>query len=375
MATDTDLDIHLRYVGQRFDGARLPLDVLVDLPAFRDLLVAYAKEQWKRQNPDRQRVPKGFEKALSFSLTGIDDGSAMPALRWEREEAQASLPEIVGELSELVQVSYRQVRGLVERAANDEFPKALSPEQVSALNRFGSGLQDNERIEFLSDEQVNGAAVVYLDSARRKRLIVNLRETYEQRYEDVGELLGVQRVDERRAHIVVRTAFFGDIRLDIGGDRVKEFDGNIGAAVEFALQIELDNADALRSIVEVHRVALEESAELAYEERLTELLALPDGWDAGKGVAVAKVAETAARSFLTMRPAAVGTYKIFPTQGGGLLVDFVANGWDLSVEFEPNGVVELFGIELEGDGELAPMSFRGADEIFFAAFDQQVARK
>jgi hypothetical protein len=371
MAMDTDLDIHLRYVGQRFDGARLPLDVLVDLPAFRDLLVGYAKEQWKRQNPDRQRVPKGFEKALSFSLTAIDPGSAMPALRWEREEAQASLPEIVGELSELVQVAYRQVRELVDKAANDEFPRALSSEQVRALNKFGAGLQDEERIEFLIAETVHQAKVVYLDSAIRKRLIVNLRETYEQRYEDIGELLGVQRTDDKRAHITVRTTL-GDMRVDIDAERVKEFDGNIGASVEFALQIELDNADGLRGIVEVHRVALEESASLEYEQRFTELLTLTNGWDAGGGSAIAKGAVASARTFLAMRPATLGTYKIFPTSAGGLLVEFEANSWDLSVEFEPNGSVELFGIEIDGDGELAPKSFRGLDERFLAAFDDRV---
>jgi hypothetical protein len=371
MTTGADLDIHLRYVGHRFDGARLPLDVLVDLPAFRDLLVAYAKEQWKRQNQDRIRVPKGFEKSLSFSLTGIADGSAMPALRWEREEAQINLPEIVGELSELVQVAYREVRGLVARAANDEYPRALSPEQVRALNKFGSGLQDGERIEFLSDDGLD-QDVIYLDSERRKRLIVNLRETYESRYEDSGELMGVQRVNEKQGHLTVRTTHFGDIRVDIDADRVKEFDGNIGAAVEFALQIELDNADVFRNIVEVHRVALEESVSVEHEERLKELLALSSGWDDGAGAAVTENAAASARSFLAKRPGHTGTYKIFPTPSGGLLIDFEANGWDLSIEFEPDGSVELFGIEIEGDGELSPLSFRGPNELFFAAFDQRV---
>src|SRR6266700_2842429 len=98
MDNEDDLSIQLRYVGQRFEGNRLPLDVLGDLPAFRDLLVAYAKDEWKRVNPDRQRVPKGFESSLSFSLTKIEPGSAMPAIQWDRSEAQQNLPEIMPQL-------------------------------------------------------------------------------------------------------------------------------------------------------------------------------------------------------------------------------------------------------------------------------------
>ena len=52
--------------------------MLPDLPAFRDLLFAYAKEVWRGYNTERQRVPKGFDKCLSFDLIAIEDGSAKP---------------------------------------------------------------------------------------------------------------------------------------------------------------------------------------------------------------------------------------------------------------------------------------------------------
>lgn len=55
MAGDTTF--RLRYVGGRFNGTRLPVDVLTDLPAFRDLLVAFAKEEWRDLNAERKRVP------------------------------------------------------------------------------------------------------------------------------------------------------------------------------------------------------------------------------------------------------------------------------------------------------------------------------
>jgi hypothetical protein len=97
----TDETFKLRYVGQRFHDARLPVDVLSDLPAFRDLLVAFAKDRWRALNSDRRRVPKGFDKSLSFDLVGIEEGSAVPALNWNRGSAQDLLPGFVDELQHM----------------------------------------------------------------------------------------------------------------------------------------------------------------------------------------------------------------------------------------------------------------------------------
>ena len=91
-----------RYVGARFDGHRLPLDVLADLSAFRDLLVYYVKAEWRVAHAERERLPKGFEKSIAFDLVGIKDGSAIPQLEWDRDTAQLLLPDLKDELEGLV---------------------------------------------------------------------------------------------------------------------------------------------------------------------------------------------------------------------------------------------------------------------------------
>src|ERR1700736_2356937 len=101
----SDETFKLRYVGERFNNARLPVDVLSDLPAFRDLLVAFAKDEWRNSNSDRQRGPRGFDKSLSFDLVGIEEGSAVPALNWNRETAQKLLPGFSDELHHIVKSS------------------------------------------------------------------------------------------------------------------------------------------------------------------------------------------------------------------------------------------------------------------------------
>lgn len=377
---DEELDIQLRYVGRRFEGAKLPLEILVDLPAFRDLLVAYAKQLWKDKHADRQRVPKGFEQSLNFDLVQIREGSAIPKLSWDRDSAQHLLPGFANELHGVVTGAFNEVVALVAKAANDEFPKALSPEHVRALNRFGSALRDDERIEFLNTDDGHGN-VIYLDSARRKSIITKVRETYLSRYEGVGTLVGIYApVDgEGRPSIRVHTADYGEIELRVDVDRVQtEFDGWNGSPVQFEVELELDNADRFRGVVEVHSVGLVDdqiAVDLArLNARLDELSELADNWDGEGAIAISGDAVATARAFLGKRAGFSGLYRIFPNGEGGVLFEFVVDGWDLSVDIGSDGSLELFGIEVEGKGELAPTRFDGVSAAFIEAFDRVSTR-
>ncbi|ASL73023.1 hypothetical protein G7939_02310 [Ralstonia solanacearum] len=374
-----DLDIQLRYVGARFEGAKLPLDVLADLPAFRDLVVAYAKQRWRDLNADRQRVPKGFEQSLIFDLVAIKDGSAIPALSWDRNAAQERLPGFADELQLIVHEAIGQVVSLVTDAANGIYPKALSAEHVRALNRFGSSLRDDERIEFLGSSDKNGN-VVYLDSARRKNLITKVRETYVSRYEGTGIVVGVYAApDEPRGQVTVRTQTYGEVTFNVDHELAKaEFATNIGAQVQFEIEVELDNADNFCSVVELYGLTVIDDR-LAVDvercrSRLQALAELRDGWDGEDSKAVSLEARQAAEALLAKRPLLSSQYKIFPTRAGGLLFEFIENGWDLSVEFALDGAIEFFGFQEDGDTELLPLCFSEVNAEFIELFDKQVGR-
>jgi hypothetical protein len=374
--SDEGKDFRLRYVGTRFDNARLPVDVLSDLPAFRDLLAAFAKDGWRALNSDRQRVPKGFDKGLSFDLLAIEPGSAVPRLNWNRHTAQTHLPGFADELEEIVDASFNEIVSLIDGAGHDRFPKSLPSEHVRALNKLGAGLRDDERIEFQGTHGTDGN-VVYLDNYRRKKLITRVRETYQARFEGIGTLIGT-RATEEEGYISFKTAEHGEIEVVVDLERVKEFDGNIYADVQFDLQIELDNNDRYRSVIEVHDVGLIDAqigAELVRcRARLNDIRILPEGWHDGGGSAIGSAAVAAADKFLSKRPSLSGAYKIYPTEEGGVLFEFESNAWDLSVEFGANGSVEIYGIQLNGAGELEPVHFDEAGEDFMKEFDVRVGR-
>ncbi len=369
-----DKSFQLRYVGGRFDGARLPLEVLGDLPAFRDLLVAYAKDLWRLSHADRQRLPKGFDQSISFDLVSLTEGSAIPQIDWSRQSAQAVLPGFGDELSEIVEGSYEKIVKLIDGAANDQFPTSLSSEHIRALNKLGSGLKSGEKIEFLGSSGADGK-VVYLDTYRRKSLITHVRETYQIRFEGIGVLQGLH-VD---GSISVFTEEYGEIKILVDRDRIaEEFDGNTGCDIQFSLKIELDNKDIFRGVVEVYDVDLID-AELSdnimkCRERITEIGRLGRGWLNGDADAISQNAVVAAEGFLRKRPSYSENYKIFPTPVGGIVFEMDVGGWDYSVEFSPEGTVEMYGIEIDGNNELEPQHFAEVGDDFLGFFDRKIVR-
>lgn len=363
----------LHYKGSRFRNARLPVEVLSDLPAFRDLLVSYAKDEWRRRHAERARVPKGFDKSLAFDLITIENGSAIPKLEWNRDSAQVNLPGFAEEIEEIVESAYGDVFALIEGQSGRV--SALSSEKVRALNRFGAGLRDNEKIEL--PDRASGK-VVSLDAYRRKQLITGARETYQTRFEGIGQLIGTHIRSGYEGIVTIRTTEHGDITVPVDPLQIREeFDGSLEQDVQFELLVELDSQDEFRRVADVFDIAVvdnELSAALAKaRKRLEEIRALDAGWHDGSGLQITDNALKAADSLLAKRTAFCALFRIFPTEAGGVLIDFEHGGWDYSVEFSATGSVEIYGVELDGSGELEPEDFDFVDDEFLSAFDSRVS--
>jgi hypothetical protein len=335
----------------------MPLDVLPDLPSFRDLLVSYIKDAWLEAHDDRERVPKGFVKSLKFDLVGIDDGSAVPIIEWDQNNAQRQLPDFKDEMEILVEAAYDKAVALIGGSADATVGEQLTSVEIRALNSFGSSLLPDERIEFVGRNDFQGN-VIFLDAERRKRLLTRGRDSYEARFDSVGKLLG-SSVDETGTDgvIIVATAEHGTLRLRLNPDRVKdEFDGKIDADVQFRLMIELDRTDSLRNVSEVLEIDLINTKVVAdlqrCRDRIDVLRSLPDGWHDGIGRGPTPEAVAVGLRLLARNPRLAGSYRIFPTHAGGLLFEFPQGGWDYSVEITPGGQGEIYGVEAEGDGEM-----------------------
>ncbi len=353
----------------------MPLDVLPDLQAFRDLLVSYIKEAWLEAHDDRERVPKGFVKSLKFDLVGIDDGSAVPVIEWDQDNAQRQLPDFKDEMEILVEAAYDKAVALIGGSADMTVGERLASVEIRALNTFGSSLLPDERIEFVGRDDAQGN-VIFLDAERRKRLLTRGRDYYEARFDSVGKLLGSNVDEEGTAGVViVSTTEHGTLWLSLAPERVRdEFDGKIDADVQFRLMIELDRADRFRSVSEVLEIDLINAKVVAdlqrCRDRIEVLASLSDGWHDGAGKKPTQASVAVGLTLLARNPGLAGSYRIFPTHAGGLLFEFPQGGWDYSIEINPEGQAEIYGIESEGDGEMETGLLDVNEEAFRQEFDK-----
>ena len=133
----------------------------------------------------------------------------------------------------LVEAAYSKVLDLIDGANGPVGTTELTSENIRALNRFGSSLLPDEKIEFPDSRGADGN-VVYFDTYRRKRLITRGRDSYQTRFEDIGKLLGSE-IDPLGTvgTITINTSEYGLIGVPVSPERVRDdFDGSIEADVQ-----------------------------------------------------------------------------------------------------------------------------------------------
>jgi hypothetical protein len=64
----------LRLTGGRFEGDGMPVEALVELVAYEQLVVGVAKELFRREHSGRQRLPRGFAERLQLRLRTVERG-------------------------------------------------------------------------------------------------------------------------------------------------------------------------------------------------------------------------------------------------------------------------------------------------------------
>ena len=367
MADESAKIFSLTYQGLRFNGAHLPVEVLSDLSAFRDLLVAYAKDEWRNRNPERKRIPRGFENSFSFDLVRILEGSAIPQLEWNRTSTQAELPGL-DEIGDILETAYSNVVSLIGETVA---VTVLNAEKLRALNRFGAGLRDNEKIE-MTDKRTSN--VVHLDTDRRRELITAVRGNYRTRFEGIGLLTGTNVMGGPGSFVKVFTDRYAVIEIPVEHDEiVSDFDGNLYAEVQFQLLVELDSRDRFRSVVEVFDIGVVDNDDFKKcRTRIDEIGTLKDGWNDGQGNQITQAALDAAQRFCIKHPTYCGLFRLYPTEVGGVLIDFEYHGWDFSVEISTTGGVEMYGIEIDGRQEMKPTVFPDLNSDFDAEFNRRV---
>jgi hypothetical protein len=327
----------LRLTGGRFEGDGMPVETLVELGAYRDLIVGVAKELFRVHHPARKRVPRGFEDRLHLSLRTVEDGSAVPVL--ERTVPIGTLLALDDE--------FTQARDIIEDAvaaieADAPLPGAFPAGALVLFNRFGQTLRPDEAIELRRATATHGPRYT---AGVRRALVLQHKRTYQQEVMDFG---WVTEVDASRMSCLIRLRTVGpptpvpapldEVTFAPAKD-VLEPNGE-GPPVRISGVGVFDTERGLIRLDSIHDVnVLDDPEDLALlDDRLDQLASLEAGWLDGDGVPPDGVVIARARRILAdLMSFEVPRPRVFPTAEGGVQAEWTVDSHEISVTFEPDG--------------------------------------
>lgn len=247
----------LRLVGGRFDEHKgwLDFDALPELMTYKRLLVEIAKEQWRKEHPDKRRLRKGFECDIRLAFHELAEGSCVVPVERFVEVDSDLFSEVYQE--DEVDEAARLIDETIVAAQNDgPYPENLPSSVIPIFAEWGKTLQSGEGIELSCNGDGKHAR---FDSTVRERILTTYRKPYEDHISIDGEV---------RAAKLKRATEGGsfDILLDNGDTIGGVFDDDQEAIITKALHEhksirvhidgtgEFDRTGILRRIINVARL-------------------------------------------------------------------------------------------------------------------------
>jgi len=344
--TDPEIFAVAQFNGVRFDGGRLDLESIQELVAYKRVIVDTAKWLFLEDNPDRARVPKGFERSFSLALTQVEDGSARAELlRVEDPEQLAFSGHGHDDYFELARTRINKV---IEDASNGTELKEVPIPLLQILVQLGTTLGPEESLEFMRRGADNGPRY---DRRVRRKISLEITEQYEEQLEEFGVIVGV---DLERGTFSARLA--GGRRWE-GTFRTEDRD-NLTQALDKKGYCRLQATVTYKQGGVQTRLELEDIEPLTldgpdFESRLTELATLKNGWLDGSGLKPVAAKIAVMRDLLRLMVWDFGFIAphLYPTESGFIRAEWTAEQWEVSLEIGLDAIHVGHALNDETDDE------------------------
>ena len=176
MAAENTVELaSLRFDRKRFENHALDVECTQELIAYRTLVLECAKELWRRKNPNRVRLPRGFEDGFRLEFDRVDSGSAVLPLRRVRDLVQGELDhgDDFDDAAQLIDAA------IAAADRDDLLPERLPANVIPLFRDFGRSLRPDE-ILFTRARQSNEEAA-YTPKARARLAAWLLNTDYDGR--------------------------------------------------------------------------------------------------------------------------------------------------------------------------------------------------
>jgi hypothetical protein len=352
----------IKLTGARFEGGRLPVDSLIELERYQELLRIVARASWESEHPG-EPLPADFNDDVSLTIESIEAGSADIILAFEQHASYVEYQQRADDtVSEALAAAY-------EARELPEMPPVLASEVKERITHLGETLDPGQAIEVYTA----GAAAepIKITIEARHEVIDNfafedfvsppaptvateletLPETVVGRITELDADKATYRFESLRygrliGHYDPESTMLDDIR-DVLNSTTEAPVLRVVGALQY-------RHGAPWRFKETHQVEEFAGGSKPWANRLIELAQLPTGWgDGDDGVAIEVAALEAAGSIL----AAISEFNlpqpgVFPTEEGGVLVEWATTEQVRSIEITSDLDFELFSRPAGGSGAL-----------------------
>ncbi len=208
--------VELIFHGERFQGHGIDTAALKDIITFQEIVAETAKIIWRRNNPKRERLLRGFDELITLRLTEIKSGSAAVPLELPlMVDEQRKLWE--GPLSEAKEAVEKTYETICAAAFKKPIPPDIPKEILPLYNEFGKTLETGEAI-FVSMMKP-GRKRAKFDNNARKRITRYITPEYEDTTEIIGTVLAA---DVKRGVFIIYPDLYRGFPVNLPKDAEKK---------------------------------------------------------------------------------------------------------------------------------------------------------
>ena len=346
--------LNIRYVGERFSGGHIPLDVLRGLKELDDIFSDFVREILRKKNGFLHASKKSVSW-FNLSLTGVEDGSAIPKIEITINEKEDLFGHVEDSRIELIAQAQEKFADVL-MAANDNRDIELKDSTRMRFWRIFENLRQGDSFSYSpdpNDKKVNGANVIFLDGGKCKIYFSAREESREQRIRGHARMIGVTEKGE----LNLFNLEFGNFRVCDKSEDPRCYGGTIGQYYDFDLTAISGKNNKIKSVKKIHNLSLKKDLD-EFEKhplisQIDKIGYLKDGWLHGYGHPVSEEIRNSAKNFLDSLENCPEFYAVAPTEEGGILLEYAINGWDYGIEFHADKSFAVFGNEVSGTGEFS----------------------
>lgn len=266
--------------GKRFDDHAIPVELLEDFAVLQELIFEIAKDIYLKQNPERQRVPKGFTDEVYLKLIDIKPGSAIPnfILASAMGVATSLFPK---NIEYFEQAKTELISYVVQSEKNDITPE-FKDKYKMYFNRLGKNLLESESI--ILNPKSNSDYKASINKTTRKQIILSSNNNKE--YSNtifINAVVHEMNKENGTFGILFENKIFQDISYDNHFETIKNAfdDFENKPLVSIKASGIFNSNDKLKKIEELESVDILDPLDISV--RLKNLSELNEGWLNGEG--------------------------------------------------------------------------------------------